>query len=86
MLLFAALWHRRHVLGLAPAGDVFEMLAARYVPIGEGGGLPRRPRPVVVSTAYGSVISRVNSAVRLWPVAIPNTGKTFFTPLAARPI
>jgi asparagine synthase (glutamine-hydrolysing) len=28
-LLFYALWHRRHVLGLPPAGDVFETLAAR---------------------------------------------------------
>lgn len=27
-LLFYALWHRRHVLGLAPAGDVFETLSA----------------------------------------------------------
>jgi asparagine synthase (glutamine-hydrolysing) len=29
MLLFYALWHRRHILGLVPAGDVFETLAAR---------------------------------------------------------
>jgi len=29
MLLFYALWHRRHILGLAPDGDVFEALAAR---------------------------------------------------------
>jgi asparagine synthase (glutamine-hydrolysing) len=28
-LLFYALWHRRHVLGLRPAGDVFETLAAK---------------------------------------------------------
>ena len=28
-LLFYALWHRRHILGLPPAGDVFETLAAR---------------------------------------------------------
>ncbi|MBM3488695.1 MAG: asparagine synthase (glutamine-hydrolyzing) [Alphaproteobacteria bacterium] len=28
VLLFYALWHRRHVLGLAPAGDVFDCLAA----------------------------------------------------------
>ncbi|MGH7118421.1 MAG: asparagine synthase (glutamine-hydrolyzing) [Acetobacteraceae bacterium] len=28
-LLFYALWHRRHVLGLPPAGDVFATLAAR---------------------------------------------------------
>ncbi len=27
MLLFYALWHRRHILGLPPAGDVFETLA-----------------------------------------------------------
>ncbi|MSP67925.1 MAG: asparagine synthase (glutamine-hydrolyzing) [Alphaproteobacteria bacterium] len=27
-LLFYALWHRRHILGLAPAGDAFESLAA----------------------------------------------------------
>jgi asparagine synthase (glutamine-hydrolysing) len=27
-LLFYALWHRRHILGLAPVGDVFETLAA----------------------------------------------------------
>ena len=27
-LLFYALWHRAHILGLAPAGDVFETLAA----------------------------------------------------------
>lgn len=27
-LLFYALWHRTHVLGLAPAGDVFETLAS----------------------------------------------------------
>ena len=27
MLLFYALWHRRHVLGLAAAGDVFSTLA-----------------------------------------------------------
>lgn len=27
-LLFYALWHRRHVLGLPPVGDVFETLAA----------------------------------------------------------
>ena len=27
-LLFYALWHRTHILGLAPAGDVFETLAA----------------------------------------------------------
>lgn len=27
-LLFYALWHRRHVLGLPPAGDVFDTLAA----------------------------------------------------------
>jgi asparagine synthase (glutamine-hydrolysing) len=27
-LLFYALWHRRHILGLQPAGDVFETLAA----------------------------------------------------------
>ena len=26
-LLFYALWHRRHILGLAPTGDVFETLA-----------------------------------------------------------
>ena len=26
-LLFYALWHRRHILGLPPAGDVFETLA-----------------------------------------------------------
>jgi asparagine synthase (glutamine-hydrolysing) len=29
VLLFYALWHRRHVNGLAPQGDVFETLAAR---------------------------------------------------------
>ena len=28
-LLFYALWHRRHILALPPAGDVFETLAAR---------------------------------------------------------
>jgi asparagine synthase (glutamine-hydrolysing) len=28
-LLFYALWHRRHVEGLLPAGDVFETLTAR---------------------------------------------------------
>jgi asparagine synthase (glutamine-hydrolysing) len=27
-LLFYALWHRRHILGLPPAGDVFETLSA----------------------------------------------------------
>jgi asparagine synthase (glutamine-hydrolysing) len=27
-LLFYALWHRRHILGLPPTGDVFETLAA----------------------------------------------------------
>jgi asparagine synthase (glutamine-hydrolysing) len=26
-LLFYALWHRRHIVGLPPAGDVFETLA-----------------------------------------------------------
>ncbi|HVY14208.1 MAG TPA: asparagine synthase (glutamine-hydrolyzing) [Rhodopila sp.] len=30
-LLFYALWHRRHVLGLPPAGDVFETLSAGRV-------------------------------------------------------
>jgi len=29
MLLFYALWHRRHILGLASDGDVFETLATR---------------------------------------------------------
>jgi asparagine synthase (glutamine-hydrolysing) len=29
LLLFYALWHRRHIEGRAPAGDVFETLAAR---------------------------------------------------------
>lgn len=29
LLLFYALWHRRHILGLPPAGDVFETLATR---------------------------------------------------------
>lgn len=28
-LLFYALWHRRHIMGLPPAGDVFATLAAR---------------------------------------------------------
>ena len=28
VLLFYALWHRTHILGLAPAGDVFETLSA----------------------------------------------------------
>ncbi len=28
-LLFYALWHRRHILGMRPAGDVFETLALR---------------------------------------------------------
>ncbi len=28
-LLFYALWHRRHIMGLPPAGDVFETLAAQ---------------------------------------------------------
>jgi asparagine synthase (glutamine-hydrolysing) len=28
-LLFYALWHRRHILGLRPSGDVWETLAAR---------------------------------------------------------
>ncbi len=28
-LLFYALWHRAHILGLAPVGDVFETLSAR---------------------------------------------------------
>ncbi len=28
LLLFYALWHRRHMLGRAPAGDVFETLAS----------------------------------------------------------
>ena len=27
-LLFYALWHRRHILGLPPCGDVFETLAS----------------------------------------------------------
>jgi asparagine synthase (glutamine-hydrolysing) len=27
-LLFYALWHRRHIMGLPPVGDVFETLAA----------------------------------------------------------
>jgi asparagine synthase (glutamine-hydrolysing) len=26
-LLFYALWHRRHILGLPPVGDVFQTLA-----------------------------------------------------------
>lgn len=29
VLLFYALWHRTHILGLAPEGDVFETLSAR---------------------------------------------------------
>jgi len=29
ILLFYAMWHRRHILGLAPEGDVFECLSAR---------------------------------------------------------
>ncbi len=29
LLLFYALWHRRHMLGLKPSGDVFETLATR---------------------------------------------------------
>jgi asparagine synthase (glutamine-hydrolysing) len=29
VLLFVALWHRRHILGLAPAGDVFSTLGQR---------------------------------------------------------
>ncbi len=29
VLLFYALWHRRHIVGLAPQGDVFECLATR---------------------------------------------------------
>lgn len=29
VLLFYALWHRRHIVGLAPQGDVFECLTAR---------------------------------------------------------
>ena len=29
LLLFYALWHRRHILGLPPAGDVFQTLSAR---------------------------------------------------------
>lgn len=29
LLLFYALWHRRHILGLPPAGDVFDTLSAR---------------------------------------------------------
>jgi asparagine synthase (glutamine-hydrolysing) len=29
-LLFYALWHRRHILGLPPVGDVFETLGARH--------------------------------------------------------
>ncbi len=29
LLLFVALWHRRHILNLPPAGDVFETLATR---------------------------------------------------------
>ena len=28
-LLFYALWHRTHIQGLAPAGDVFDTLAAK---------------------------------------------------------
>ena len=28
-LLFYALWHRRHILGLPPEGDVFETLSVR---------------------------------------------------------
>ena len=28
-LLFYALWHRCHILGLQPAGDVFETLSAK---------------------------------------------------------
>ena len=28
-LLFFALWHRVHILGLAPEGDVFETLASK---------------------------------------------------------
>jgi asparagine synthase (glutamine-hydrolysing) len=30
ILLFYALWHRTHILGLAPCGDVFETLAIRH--------------------------------------------------------
>ncbi len=29
LLLFYALWHRRHIVGLPPVGDVFETLSAR---------------------------------------------------------
>jgi len=29
VLLFYALWHRRHILALDPAGDVLETLAQR---------------------------------------------------------
>ena len=28
LLLFYALWHRRHIMGLQPAGDVFDTLSA----------------------------------------------------------
>jgi asparagine synthase (glutamine-hydrolysing) len=28
-LLFYALWHRRHIQGAAPAGDVFETLSQK---------------------------------------------------------
>ncbi len=30
LLLFYALWHRRHIVGLKPAGDVFDTLAAQH--------------------------------------------------------
>ena len=33
-LLFYALWHRRHILGLQPVGDVFETLGDQLDPMG----------------------------------------------------
>ena len=62
---------------LVPTSQPDLTLARRYAEAEKAAG---------TRAGYGSVITRVKSAVTFGAVAMPKTGKTFFGPLAARPM
>jgi hypothetical protein len=54
-------------------------------PLAASAQQPARPMIGFLRQAHRTVIKRVKAAVRLGPVAMPNTGRTV-CPLAARPM
>ena len=79
--------NEKHSCGIAASSRIPRPILAAAGTLARPGGIREgRRHPFAARCAYGNEIWRVYSAVTLGAVAMPNSGYTVLSPLAAKPM